>query len=117
MSNLTVLVGDDRYQAAKSLTDVDLVYVNPEIDVRHDGWEKWLAALPSDRNVVIITNSVLLLNFLDDDVAVKSVWFCHEGKKSRVFDTPAMREKLTVMGPGEAFCDTTYDGMVEDMKP
>jgi predicted ATPase len=69
------------------------------------------ALVACDRQVVVTTHSPLILNFLDDRIARKGVVYLYKTAKGhtqaiRFFDIPSMAEKLTVMGPGEAYEDT-----------
>jgi len=61
--------------------------------------------------VLVTTHSPMVLNYLEDDIAAQGVVYLYkdeDGKTQaiRFFDIPSMREKLTVMGPGEAYEDT-----------
>ena len=61
--------------------------------------------------VLITTHSPMVLNYLEDDVAIEGVIYIYKGKNGatqaiRLFDIPSMREKLTVMGAGEVYEDT-----------
>lgn len=65
----------------------------------------------SHQQMLVTTHSPLILNYLDDDLARQAVQFIYktpEGE-SRIrpfFDIPRIGEKLSVMGPGDAFVDT-----------
>lgn len=61
--------------------------------------------------VLITTHSPIVLNYLEDEVAIEGVIYIYKGKNGatqamRLFDLPSMREKLTVMGAGEVYEDT-----------
>ncbi|MFS2224642.1 AAA family ATPase [Pantoea sp. B65] len=61
--------------------------------------------------VIVTTHSPMILNYLDDDIARKGVQYVYKSPQAqtrvrRFFDIPRIDEKLTVMGPGEAFIDT-----------
>jgi predicted ATPase len=61
--------------------------------------------------VLITTHSPMVLNYLEDDIAIEGVIYIYKAKNGatqaiRLFDIPAMREKLTVMGAGEVYEDT-----------
>jgi predicted ATPase len=80
--------------------------VNPEIVGR-------LVSLLANANqqIVVTTHSPMILNYLDDDVARKSVLFVYKTPDgyTRVkpfFEIPGIEEKLSIMGAGEAFVDT-----------
>jgi predicted ATPase len=61
--------------------------------------------------VLITTHSPMVLNYLEDEIAIEGVIYIYKGKNGatqaiRLFDIPSMREKLTVMGAGEVYEDT-----------
>jgi predicted ATPase len=61
--------------------------------------------------ILITTHSPMVLNYLEDEVAIEGVSYIYKAKNGatqaiRLFDIPAMREKLTVMGAGEVYEDT-----------
>lgn len=61
--------------------------------------------------VLITTHSPMVLNYLEDDVAIEGVIYIYKNQIGatqaiRLFDIPRMREKLTVMGAGEVYEDT-----------
>jgi predicted ATPase len=61
--------------------------------------------------VLITTHSPMVLNYLEDDVAIAGVIYIYKNRIGateaiRLFDLPRMREKLTVMGAGEVYEDT-----------
>jgi len=65
----------------------------------------------SPHQVMVTTHSPLILNYLEDNVAKQGVVYLYktpEGLTRAVpfFSIPSMAEKLTVMGPGEAYEDT-----------
>lgn len=65
----------------------------------------------SPKQVVLTTHSPLILNYLDDATAKESVVFVYKNahgftQAKPLFEIPSLAEKLTVMGPGEAFADT-----------
>jgi predicted ATPase len=80
--------------------------VNPEIV------ERLVDLLVNARQqVVVTTHSPMILNYLDDAIARKSVLFVYKtpAGHTRVrpfFEIPGVGEKLGVMGAGEAFVDT-----------
>ena len=81
--------------------------VNPElIEFLVD---ELVGAIPQ---VLITTHSPMVLNYLEDEVAIEGVIYIYKGKNGatqamRLFDIPSMREKLTVMGSGEVYEDTS----------
>lgn len=67
--------------------------------------------LRSGSQVVATTHSPLVLNYLDDNVAIQSVQFIYktsEGytRSKPFFEIANNKEKLSIMGPGEIFLDT-----------
>jgi predicted ATPase len=67
--------------------------------------------LDCGKQIVVTTHSPMILNYLDDKTAIPGVHFFYktpEGHTQCVpfLSIPSMREKLEVMGPGEAFIDT-----------
>ncbi|OBS34035.1 AAA family ATPase [Pseudomonas syringae] len=64
------------------------------------------------QQVLVTTHSPMILNYLSDEVAKASVHLVYRsfngGTRSRLlFSSPRMAEKLKIMGPGEAFVDTS----------
>lgn len=88
--------------------------VNPEVIERLVG-----ALQQTQQQILITTHSPMILNYLDDDFAVKSVQFIYRdrqgGTRSRpLFSIPRMKDKLALMGPGEAFVDTNLTFLSEE---
>jgi predicted ATPase len=70
--------------------------------------------------VLITTHSPMVLNYLEDEVAIDGVIYIYKAKNGatqaiRLFDIPAMREKLTVMGAGEVYEDTLLTQLNEEI--
>lgn len=70
--------------------------------------------------VVVTTHSPMILNYLDDETARAGVVYLYktpEGATHSVpfFSIPSLREKLTVMGPGEAFVDTNLTQLADEI--
>ena len=68
--------------------------------------------LKLDKQVIVTTHSPLILNYIPDETARKSVFFLYKGVKGSsrchpFFDLPETREKLEALGPGEVFADTS----------
>jgi AAA15 family ATPase/GTPase len=80
--------------------------INPELV------EFVLGALVSgDKQVVVTTHSPMILNYLEDETARRAVVYLYKSNRGHTksipfFSIPSLQEKLTVMGPGEAFADT-----------
>lgn len=71
--------------------------------------------LSHSSQIFVSTHNVLFLNYLEDEIAIESVIYVYN-RKNRItaiplFSIPSMREKLTVMGVGEAYIDTDLDGL------
>ncbi|MNN94847.1 hypothetical protein D3C81_2135500 [compost metagenome] len=61
----------------------------------------------------------MILNYLSDDVAKRSVHFVYRSfdggtRERRLFDIPRMSAKLQIMGPGEAFVDTSLSALSQE---
>jgi predicted ATPase len=74
----------------------------------------------ADKQVVVTTHSPMILNYLSDDVAKGSVMYLYRtdaGATEAVpfFGIPSLAEKLTVMGPGEAFVDTNLTRLRDEI--
>ncbi|EGR1420442.1 AAA family ATPase [Vibrio cholerae] len=70
--------------------------------------------------ILVTTHSPMILNFLEDDVAKKSVHYLYKTKEGftrskRLFDIPSMSKKLDFMGPGEAFIDTDLTELYKEI--
>jgi hypothetical protein len=73
----------------------------------------------TEHQVLVTTHSPLILNYLDDELAKVGLVMLYKNsvghtKAVRLFDLPAMAEKLTVMGPGEVFADTDLVQLAKD---
>jgi predicted ATPase len=65
----------------------------------------------SPQQLLVTTHSPLILNYLTDEVARSSVQMIYktpegETRIRRFFEIPRMAQKLSAMGPGDAFVDT-----------
>jgi len=60
----------------------------------------------NNKDVIVHTFNPLVLNFLNDVVAIESVYYAHDNVLFRVFEHDSMIEKLTILGVGEVICDT-----------
>ena len=73
----------------------------------------------SSQQILVTTHSPLILNFLEDELARKSVQFIYKSPKGEsyirpFFDIPRIGEKLSYMGPGDAFVDTDLAALTEE---
>ncbi|VEA68505.1 recombination protein F [Serratia plymuthica] len=88
--------------------------INPEIV------EKLVDTLVnSPMQIIVTTHSPMILNYLEDDVARKAVQFVYKSPRGntqvrRFFDIPRISEKLSYMGPGEAFVDTNLQDLSDE---
>lgn len=73
------------------------------------------------QQVLVTTHSPMILNYLDDKVAKEGVVYLYKTRDGqtraiRFFDIPSVAEKLTVMGPGEAFADTDLTALRDEIE-
>ncbi|WP_242201013.1 MULTISPECIES: ATP-binding protein [unclassified Pseudomonas] len=71
------------------------------------------------QQVIVTTHSPMILNYLPDDVAKLSVRFVYrsfDGDTQTIplFTVPRMADKLRIMGPGEAFVDTSLTDLAKE---
>jgi energy-coupling factor transporter ATP-binding protein EcfA2 len=76
--------------------------------------------LDAEAQVLVTTHSPMILNYLPDAEARAGVVYLYRTKDGRakavrLFDIPSMREKLRVMGPGEAFVDTNLVELADEI--
>ncbi len=77
--------------------------------------------IASNHQVMITTHSPMILNYIDDETAIKSVNYIYkteEGftKSIPFFSIPSMKEKLELMGAGEVYVDTNLSNLYEEIK-
>lgn len=77
--------------------------------------------IASEHQVMITTHSPMILNYIDDEVAKKSVQYIYkteEGltKSIPFFNIPNMKEKLEFMGAGEVYVDTNLSDLYEEIQ-
>lgn len=73
-----------------------------------------------DQQIIVATNNMLLLNYLDDGDARDWVHFTYLNKVGEVmvtpfFDIPRIKKKLELMGPGDAFVDTDHVALAKEL--
>lgn len=73
----------------------------------------------SPQQILVTTHSPLILNYLDDNLARKSVQFIYKTPQgeSRIrpfFETERISQKLDCMGPGDAFVDTDLNILTQE---
>ncbi|MGL4419647.1 MAG: AAA family ATPase, partial [Gemmataceae bacterium] len=89
--------------------------MNPEII------EKLIDKLVHARQQVLVTtHSPMILNYLEDDVARKGVIYLYKTPQGHTkaipfFHIPSLKEKLSIMGPGEVFVDTNLTQLAEEI--
>jgi len=79
------------------------------------------ALVAAPQQVLVTTHSPMILNYLDDEVARRGVIYLYKTRKGhtqaiRFFAIPSVAEKLTVMGPGEAFADTDLTALQDEIE-
>ncbi|MDR0609870.1 MAG: AAA family ATPase [Planctomycetaceae bacterium] len=67
--------------------------------------------ISSDKQIVVTTHSPLFLNYLEDDLARKTVQYFYKTPEGFTrcipfFSIPSVNEKLKMLGPGEIIADT-----------
>lgn len=72
------------------------------------------------QQVMVTTHSPMILNYLDDDAARDGVKYLYKNRDGQTkaipfFSIPSLAEKLTVMGPGEAFVDTNLVDLAREI--
>jgi ATPase subunit of ABC transporter with duplicated ATPase domains len=72
------------------------------------------------QQVLVTTHSPMILNYLEDDIARTGVVYLYKTpqgytKSIPFFSIPSLAEKLTVMGPGEAFMDTNLTELATEI--
>ncbi|WAR43347.1 AAA family ATPase [Methylomonas rapida] len=106
---------------AQSDSDRSLILLDEiENGINQEIIEKLVDTLvASPQQILVTTHSPLILNFLDDDLARESVQFIYkspqgESRIRRFFDIPRIGEKLSYMGPGDAFVDTNLESLTQE---
>lgn len=77
--------------------------------------------IASKHQVMITTHSPMILNYIEDDIAKKSVQYIYkteEGLTQSIpfFDIPSMHEKLEMMSAGSVYMDTDLSELYEEIK-
>jgi len=77
--------------------------------------------IASKHQVMITTHSPMVLNYIEDEVAQKSVHYIYKTeqgftKSIPFFDIPSMKEKLELMGAGEVYVDTNLSSLNEEIR-
>lgn len=72
------------------------------------------------KQVIVTTHSPMILNYLEDTVARKSVHLLYRdnagwARSTRFFDIPEVGAKLEALGPGEVFADTNLTKLTQKL--
>ena len=93
-----------------------LLFDEIENGINQELIEKLLTELQNfnGKQVLVTTHSALVLNYLTDEAAQKSVIFLFKDSEGhthaqKFFDIEGMREKLQLLGPGEVMADTNLE--------
>lgn len=106
---------------AQSGSDRSLILLDEiENGINQEIIEKLVDALvASPQQILVTTHSPLILNFLEDEVARKSVLFIYKTPQGEslirpFFEIPRINDKLSYMGPGDAFVDTNLEDLTQE---
>ena len=77
--------------------------------------------IASKHQIIVTTHSPMILNYIDDEVAKKSVQYIYKTKEGFTrsipfFEIPSMAEKLEMMGAGSAYVDTNLEDLVDEIE-
>ncbi|CAA6826533.1 MAG: Predicted ATP-dependent endonuclease, OLD family [uncultured Sulfurovum sp.] len=77
--------------------------------------------IASKHQIIVTTHSPMILNYIEDDIAKKSVQYIYKTKEGLTqsipfFDIPSMVEKLEMMGAGSAYIDTNLEDLIEEIE-
>jgi len=103
--------GKDKLEIVKSLLEEDVAQVcidnvDAFVDIQNIGpLADALLEAAKSKDVWVSTHGILLLNYLEDQDAIDSVFLVKNGNIYPYF-IELVKEKLDVMGPGEAYADT-----------
>ena len=110
-THINTTSGKDKLEIVKQLLAEDVPKVcidNVDAFIDIENIEKladMLIAASEKIDVWVSTHSILLLNYLEEDQAIESVFLVKNGNIYPYF-TDSVLEKLDLMGPGEAYADT-----------
>jgi len=113
---MAVLAQLDREEAEFLLFDEIENGINPElIEFLIDHLVK------ASHQVLVTTHSPMILNFLDDEVALDAVIYLYKNQQGftrsiKFFDIPSMAKKLQFMGVGEVFVDTDLTVLYQEIE-
>jgi predicted ATPase len=77
--------------------------------------------IASKHQIIVTTHSPMILNYIDDEIAKKSIQYIYKTedgftKSIPFFDIPSMAEKLEMMGAGSAYVDTNLKDLVDEIE-
>ncbi len=77
--------------------------------------------IASKHQIIVTTHSPMILNYIEDDIAKKSVKYIYKTKEGLTqsipfFDIPSMAEKLEYIGAGSAYVDTNLEELIEEIE-
>ena len=77
--------------------------------------------LAATQQILVTTHNPLILNYLPDERAKQSVFLLYRNrhgvtKAVRFYEQPEVAKKLEVLGPGEAFLDTSLEELVAHLQ-
>ncbi len=119
------LMISQQYSQSNSIVSNAILFDEVENGLNQEMFEKLVNLLLNYGNptkqVFVTTHSGLLLNYLPDEIAKESVYFLYKDsnnytKAKRFFDIDMMKDKLNVLGPGEAMGDTDLIQLSELLK-
>ncbi|MBN3794577.1 ATP-binding protein [Burkholderia sp. Ac-20392] len=106
--------------AQTAMTESTLLFDEIENGVNPEIVEKLVDALQRcSGQIIVTTHSPVVLNYLEDNVAMNAIQFIYRSgdgstKARPFFQLPRATEKLQIMGPGEAFIDTSLPALVNE---
>ena len=109
MLRILNLLANQRSESVFQLFDEIENGVNPEITEKlMDGFVR------APQQTLVTTHSPMILNYLDEGVAIESVIFIYKRKDGKtrakhLFNIPSARMKLSELAPGEAMVDLYLD--------
>lgn len=77
--------------------------------------------IASKHQIIVTTHSPMILNYIEDDIAKKSIKYIYKTKEGLTqsipfFDIPSMAEKLEYMGAGSAYVDTDLAELAQEIE-
>ncbi len=119
------LMISQQYTQSNTIESSTILFDEVENGLNQEMFEKLVNLLLNYGNptkqVFVTTHSGLLLNYLPDEIAKKSVYFLYKdfnnySKATKFFNIDTMKDKLNILGPGEAMGDTDLIQLSESLK-